>query len=100
FEIRFRPITRRALEIARQYNLNPVRCQPTTVSGLTTMRACFQPDQNLRAKTKKDFIERSQSRSWMLSFQDGELLGPKLGPFRPQSGVLGRQRQQTQQDFW
>ena len=53
FEIRFRPITRRALEIARQYNLNPVQCQPTTVSGLTTMKACFQPDQNLRAKTQK-----------------------------------------------
>ena len=53
FEIRFRPITHRALEIARQYNLNPVQCQPTTVSGLTTMRACFQPDQNLRAKTQK-----------------------------------------------
>jgi hypothetical protein len=30
----------------------------------------------------------------------GANLGPKLGPFRPQSGVLGRQRQQTQQDFW
>jgi hypothetical protein len=27
-------------------------------------------------------------------------LGPKLGPFRPQSGILGRQRQRTQQDFW
>ena len=53
FEIRFRPITHRALEIARQYNLNPVQCQPTTVSGLTTMRACFQPDQNLSAKTQK-----------------------------------------------
>jgi hypothetical protein len=32
--------------------------------------------------------------------QFGANLGPKLGPFRPQSGVLGRQRQQTQQDFW
>jgi hypothetical protein len=53
FEIRFRPITRRALEVARQYNLNPARCQPTTVSGLTTMRACFQPGQNPRAKTQK-----------------------------------------------
>jgi hypothetical protein len=30
-----------------QYSANPARCQPTTVSGLTTMRVCFQPDQNL-----------------------------------------------------
>jgi len=45
--IRFLPIIRRALEIARQYTANPARCQRTTVSGFTTIRACFQPDQNL-----------------------------------------------------
>src|ERR1022692_618019 len=64
-EIRFRPVTRRALEIARHYNLNPARCQPTTVSGLTKMRACFQPDQNLRARTQKSL---SNARSLGLGF--------------------------------
>ena len=28
------------------------RCQRTTVSGLTTMRAFFHSDQNLRARTQ------------------------------------------------
>jgi kumamolisin len=31
-----------ALEIQRQNNLNPCRCQPTTVSGSTTMRTLVQ----------------------------------------------------------
>src|SRR5437016_3114988 len=34
-------------------SINPDRCQRTTVSGLTTMSACFHPDQNLRARTQK-----------------------------------------------
>src|SRR5712671_1712096 len=53
FEILFLPVTGRALEIARQYRANPDLCHRTTVSGLTTMRACFHPDQNLRANTQK-----------------------------------------------
>jgi len=31
----------------------PSRCQRTTVSGVTTVRACFQPDQTLRVRTQK-----------------------------------------------
>jgi len=53
FEILFLPVTRRALEIARQYRANPDLCHRTTVSGLTTIRACFHPHQNLRANTQK-----------------------------------------------
>ena len=32
---------------------NPDPCHRTTVSGVTTISACFHPDQNLRAKTQK-----------------------------------------------
>ncbi len=41
------------LEIRLQYKRNPLRCQRTTVSGVTTRRDCFQADQNLRASTQK-----------------------------------------------
>ena len=34
-------------EIILQYQRNPVRCQRITVSGVTTMRACFHPNQFL-----------------------------------------------------
>lgn len=61
-EIFFLPITRRALDIRRQYSANPERCQRITVFGLTIMRACFQPDQNLRARTQKS-LSNAASRS-------------------------------------
>jgi len=41
----FLPAGFRWREIQRQYNLNPARCQPTTVSGWTMRSACFHPDQ-------------------------------------------------------
>jgi hypothetical protein len=53
FEIRFLPNTWRALEIARQQRANPARCDRATVSGVTMIRACFQSDQNLRARIQK-----------------------------------------------
>ena len=52
-EVLLRPTIRRPLEIARQYIANPDRCQRTTVSGPTMMRACFHSDQNLRTRTQK-----------------------------------------------
>lgn len=42
-----------ALEISRQYKRKPSRCQPTTVSGVTTIKDCFHPDQNRRTATQK-----------------------------------------------
>jgi hypothetical protein len=36
----------------------PVRCQRTTVSGVTRMRESFQADQTLRAVTKKSLSSR------------------------------------------
>src|SRR5258706_16241131 len=50
FGVCLRPIGLRTLEISFQYNRKPARCHWTTVSGLTTISACFHPDQNLRAK--------------------------------------------------
>src|SRR5215469_9102331 len=44
---RFRPPTRRNLEIHAQYKRNPARCQFTTVRGVTKTRGFFHPDQNV-----------------------------------------------------
>ncbi len=41
----FLPTCFLTFEIMLQYMRNPVRCQRTTVSGLTTMRDCFHADQ-------------------------------------------------------
>ena len=49
----FLPARRFTLEIRRQYRRKPARCQRTTVSGVTTMRACFQADQNWQASAQK-----------------------------------------------
>jgi hypothetical protein len=42
------------LEISRQYIRKPVRCQRTTVSGVTMRRDCFQAEQTRRAITQKN----------------------------------------------
>src|SRR6516162_2233980 len=43
---RFRPPSRRNLEIHVQYKRNPARCQFTTVRGVTKTRGFLHPDQN------------------------------------------------------
>jgi len=53
FGVCLRPIGLRTREISLQYKRKPARCQRTTVSGVTTMRACCHPDQNLRAMTQQ-----------------------------------------------
>jgi len=57
--IRGRP-TRLALDISRQNSRKPFRCQPTTVSGSTTMRALAQLRQAWRRNTQNT---RSAGRS-------------------------------------
>src|SRR5215472_16863551 len=47
------PIGPLALEINFQYRRNPALCQRTTVSGLTKMSDCFQPDHTRRATIQK-----------------------------------------------
>jgi len=53
FDVGILPTRALALEISRQYKRNPALCQRTTVSGVTMMRECFQPDQTRRATTQK-----------------------------------------------
>jgi hypothetical protein len=52
FGVRLLPTCVRTLEISLQYVRKPARCQRTTVSGVTTMRDCFHPDQNRRTPTR------------------------------------------------
>src|SRR5260370_38212074 len=40
-----------------QYNLNPARCQPTTVSGWTRINACFHPGQSRHNITQNNLSE-------------------------------------------
>src|SRR5260370_18514858 len=49
----FPPTCLWTLEISLQYIRKLARCQRTTVSGVTTRRACFHPDQTRRAITQK-----------------------------------------------
>jgi hypothetical protein len=51
---RFRPARVLCRESHVQYNLKPVRCQPTTVSGWTMTSVRFPPDQNRRSITQKN----------------------------------------------
>jgi len=52
------PTSLQTLEISLQYIRKPVRCQRTTVSGVTMMRDSFQADQTRRARTQKSLSKR------------------------------------------
>src|ERR1039458_9459517 len=52
FESLFLPTCFLTLEMKLQYRRKLARCQRTTVSGVTTMRDCFQADQHRRASTQ------------------------------------------------
>jgi hypothetical protein len=52
FRVRLLPTCVRPPEINLQYIRKPFRCQRTTVSGVTTMRACFHPDRKRRTTTQ------------------------------------------------
>jgi hypothetical protein len=58
FGVGLLPTCARTLEISLQYIRKPVRCQRTTVSGVTMMRYCFQADQTRRAITQKSLSKR------------------------------------------
>jgi hypothetical protein len=53
FGVCLRPIGLRVFEIGCQYKRKSARCHRTTVSGVTTMRTCLHPDQNLRSNIQK-----------------------------------------------
>jgi len=73
FGVRFLPTCLRTLEIRRQYIQKPVRCQWTTVSGVTMSRDCFQADQKRLAITQKS-IEEAEAWARISTLQRDELL--------------------------
>jgi hypothetical protein len=58
FEIRLLPAGLPNLEISLPYTRKPARCQRTIVSGVTTIKASFQADQNWRAMIQKSLSMR------------------------------------------
>jgi hypothetical protein len=53
FRVCLLPTWLRTLEISREYMRKPLRCQRTTVSGVTMMRDSFQADHTRRVPTQK-----------------------------------------------
>src|SRR5215472_6530788 len=65
FDVGLLPTGFRTLEITLQYQRNPARCHRTTVSGVTTRSACFQPDQHRRTSSQKSLSkELILGRGW------------------------------------
>lgn len=54
----FLPARFLTLEITFQYEWKPARCHRTTVSGVTTIRACVHLDQTRRAAIQNNLSER------------------------------------------
>ena len=52
FGVGFLPTRVLTLEVSFQYKRKPALCQRITVSGVTTIRACSQPDQNRLTATQ------------------------------------------------
>ena len=52
FGVGFLPTRVLTWDISLQYERKPAWCQRTTVSGVTTIRACFHPDQNRLTATQ------------------------------------------------
>jgi hypothetical protein len=55
--------------MTRQYWPKPTRCHRTTVSGLTAMRVCLQPDQNLGTRTQKNLSNNARCGLGRLRFK-------------------------------
>ena len=63
------------LEISLQYRRQPARCHRVTVSGVTTMRACFHCGQDRLAAVQKSLSNAAiSSGAGMLAFKHRELL--------------------------
>ena len=71
--IRFRPPTWLILETHLQYKRNPVRCQFTTVLGVTKTRACLHPDHHILNAIPEQFVQGSQSTARSLRVQRQQL---------------------------
>src|SRR5215510_13248673 len=80
----FLPTCFLAFEIKLQYSRKPARCQRTTVSGLTSTRACFQALQKRQSEYPEDFVKRSHPGSGMFALQHTQLL-PESEIFQEQA---------------
>jgi len=69
-----RPVGFLILEISFPYKRKPARCHRTTVSGVTMMRDCFQPDQTRRETTQKSLSKVLSLGRRCRPIQHGELL--------------------------
>jgi hypothetical protein len=74
FDVRLRSTGFLSFEIIFQYQRNPARCQRTTVSGVTTRRDCFQPDQHRRTSSQKSLSNQSSLGVRMTPLEHDELL--------------------------
>src|SRR5215469_10521422 len=76
FEVGLLPTGFLTFEIILQYQRNPARCHRTTVSGVTTRRACFQPDQHRRTTNQKSLSDES---SFVIDSTVGRSFGEEQG---------------------
>ena len=74
----FRPPTRLTLESNLQYKRNPVRCQFTTVLGVTKTRGFLHPDQNVLNATQQ-LVQGSQSTARLLRVQSQQIADGEPG---------------------
>jgi hypothetical protein len=84
------PAPVRCREIHFQYNLNPVRCQRTTVSGRTRTNAHFHPYQSRRNITQNNLSEIANRGCGCLPFQNSELL-PESQIFQEQLAARAKE---------
>src|SRR5258708_11055363 len=71
------PARVRCRESHFQYNLNPARCQPRTVSGWTRINACFHPGQSRHNITQNNLSEAATGAAdAVLSRQQAVAGGP------------------------
>ena len=84
---------RRNLERNRQNSRNPARCQETTVSGLTMIRASVQSLPQTAERNPEQPIEVMQFGTGLLPLEDGELLTKSNGFQRE---FMARQEERAQ----
>src|SRR5271167_1212375 len=70
----FLPTAFRAREIQLQYSRKPVRCQRTTVSGVTRINDLFQSDQTFRRTTQNSLSTELSRGRGSLCVQSQQLL--------------------------
>src|SRR5215469_16714588 len=63
----FLPAARRVRDSQDQYNRKPVRCQRTTVSGVTSRSGFFHPDQSFRRATQNTLSKEPSRRRGRLA---------------------------------